>query len=67
MNYLYYNCRKSISVNDKINKTKFKLFCDTRWTEKYETLQDFDDKYEPLLLCLQANIVTRLNGTVRQR
>ena len=42
------------SEDDKINKTKFKLFCETTWTEKHETLQDFDDMYEPLLLCLQA-------------
>ena len=31
------------SEDDKINKTKSKLFCETRWTEKHETLQDFDD------------------------
>jgi len=47
-NYLYYNCLKSKSEDDKINKAKFKLFCETRWTEKHETLQDFDDMYEPL-------------------
>jgi len=54
MNYLYYNCLKSRSEDDISNKTKFKLFCETRWTEKHETLQVFDDMYEPLLLCLQA-------------
>jgi len=42
------------SEDDKINKSMFKLFCETRWTEKHESLQDFDDMYVPLLLCLQA-------------
>lgn len=38
----------------KITNTKFKIFCETRWVEKFTTLHVFDEIYEPLLCCLEA-------------
>lgn len=37
-----------------ITKSKMKIFCETRWVEKITTLQDFEDMYEALLICLDA-------------
>ncbi len=45
---------KNRSPSEQIGKAKFKTFCETRWVEKQTTLQDFNDMYEPLLLCLEA-------------
>lgn len=39
---------------DRIDKIKFKVFCQTRWVEKHTTLQALHDMYEPLLICLEA-------------
>lgn len=41
-------------TRDHINKSKFKIFCETRWVEKITTLQAFNDMYEPILNCLEA-------------
>ena len=40
--------------NDKITKTKFKVFCETRWTEKHTTLESFTVMYEAIVSCLEA-------------
>ena len=37
-----------------ISKSKFTMFCETRWVEKHSTIQDFNIMYEPLLTCLDA-------------
>ena len=39
---------------DQIKKSKFGLFCETRWVEKHTTLNDFNIMYEPLIECLEA-------------
>jgi len=33
--------------NDKITKTKFKVFCETRGMEKYTTLESLDNMKQP--------------------
>ena len=43
-----YNCGKSKS--NEITKTKFKIFCETSWTEKHTTLENFRYMYEPLIM-----------------
>ena len=40
--------------NIQFSKKKLKTFCETRWVEKQTTLIDFNDLYEPILLCLEA-------------
>ena len=45
---------------DKISKSKFHVFCETRWVEKHLVLEDFDCMYEPLLDCLRN--ITLANG-----
>ena len=40
--------------NDKITKTKFKVFCETRWTEKHTTLERFTVMYEAIVSCPEA-------------
>ena len=35
-------------------KKKIKPLCETRWVERHTAFQDFQDLYEPLLLCLQT-------------
>ena len=47
-----YNSGKSKS--DQITKTKFKIFCETRWTKKHTTLENVMDMYEPIISCLEA-------------
>ena len=44
---------------EQIEKTKFKVFCETRWVEKHNTLQDFDDLYEPLLTLFMSCLCPR--------
>ena len=39
---------------DKITKTKFKVFCETRWTEKHTTLESFFIMYDALISCIEA-------------
>ena len=46
--------RAQLDRDTCVNKTKFKVFCATRWVEKRTTLQNFQDIYEPLLICLEA-------------
>ena len=38
----------------KAAKQKIKPLCETRWVERHTAFQDFDDLYEPLLLCLET-------------
>ena len=38
----------------RVSKVKFKIFCETRWVEKHNTIQDLSVIYEPLLVCLEA-------------
>ena len=45
-----------------ITKKKFSLFCETRWVEKHNTLQDFNRMYEPLINCLEAISVVERNS-----
>jgi hypothetical protein len=40
--------------NDKITKTTFRVFCETRWTEKHTTLGSFTVMYEAIVSCLEA-------------
>ena len=56
------------SPANQIKKTKFGLFCETRWVEKHTTLLDFDLLYKPLLSCLDA-IGSHLNliGMLKQK
>lgn len=42
------------NLQDKIPKSKFHVFCETRWVEKHTTLRDFNQMYEPMLECLEA-------------
>ena len=44
---------RGIAVYD--SKVKFKLFCETRWVEKHNIIQDLSVMYEPLLVRLDAN------------
>ena len=44
---------KTESGNSQTSKTKIKPLCETRWVERHTTLQDFEDLYEPLLVCLE--------------
>ena len=39
---------------DQIKRSKFDLFCETRWVEKHTALNDFNIMYEPLIECLEA-------------
>lgn len=39
---------------EQISKSKFSVFCETRWVAKHTTLCDFNDMYESLLGCLGA-------------
>ena len=36
------------------SKVKIKLFCETRWVEKHNTIQDLSVMYESPLVCLEA-------------
>ena len=38
------------SKSNEITKTKFKIFCETSWTEKHTTLENFRYMYEPLIM-----------------
>ena len=44
----------SRSKSDHINKSKFGLFCETRWEEKHTIAADFDFTYEPLQVFLES-------------
>ena len=46
--------RAQSDLDTCLNKTKFKVFCATRWVEKHTTLHDFQDIYELLLIFLEA-------------
>ena len=39
---------------EHIKKSKFNLFCMTRWIEKHTCLDDFGEMYEALLMCLEV-------------
>jgi hypothetical protein len=39
---------------EKLKKSKFKVFCETRWVEKHTCLEDFEQMYEALVICLEA-------------
>jgi len=39
---------------EQITKSKFHVFCETRWVEKLTTLRDFSTMYSPILDCLEA-------------
>ena len=38
----------------KAAKKKIKPLCETRWVERHIAFQDFEDLYEPLMLCLET-------------
>ncbi|XP_052804678.1 52 kDa repressor of the inhibitor of the protein kinase-like [Mya arenaria] len=40
--------------SEQISKSKFHVFCETRWVEKQTTLRDFSSMYEPIVECLEA-------------
>ncbi|CAC5365485.1 unnamed protein product [Mytilus coruscus] len=40
-------------AQNKITKQKFKVFCETRWSEKITTLGSFSTMYEPIISCLE--------------
>ena len=42
------------NLQNKIPKSKFHVFCETRWDEKHTTLRNFNQMYEPMLECLEA-------------
>lgn len=42
------------SAKRKAAKVKIKPLCETRWVERHTAFQDFEDLYEPLLLCLHT-------------
>ena len=48
------------------------VICDTRWVERHTTFHDFDEMYEPVLLCLQltdkswdTKAITEANGLLK--
>ncbi len=56
------------SREECIKKSKFGVFCETRWCEKHATLQDFDDMYEALLERLEAigrHVYNNPDGTAK--
>lgn len=59
--------RAVIDVNNgkqaeqQIGPSKFKLFCETRWTEKHSTLNVFDEMHEAIIICLKAISITETN------
>ena len=48
-------------ADQQIGPSKFKLFCETRWTEKHSTLNVFDEMYEAIIICLEAISITETN------
>lgn len=40
--------------DSKIKSAKFKIFCETRWVEKFTTIQVFNAMYQPIIDCLSA-------------
>ncbi|CAC5396466.1 unnamed protein product [Mytilus coruscus] len=40
-------------AQNKITKQKFKVFCETRWSEKITNLGSFSTMYEPIISCLE--------------
>lgn len=38
---------------NKIKVSKVKLLCETRWVERHTSLEEFDEIYEALLICLE--------------
>ena len=48
-------------AEQQIGPSKFKLFCETRWTEKHSTLNVFDEMYEAIIICLEAISITETN------
>lgn len=40
--------------DSKIKSAKFKIFCETRWVEKFTTIQVFNAIYQPIIDCLSA-------------
>ena len=52
-------------LGKKMNTTKFKLFCETRWIQRHVVLEEIHMLYEPLLKTLEK-ITMRGNRTTKQ-
>ena len=48
--------------SEQISISKVKLLCETRWVERHVSIEEFDDLYEALLVCLEEISFKHLNS-----